>query len=35
MVTATVPAGPSHPFTVAVTEYVPSPAVVTLAIVGF
>ena len=35
IVTETVPAGPVHPSTVAVTEYVPDAAVVTLATVGF
>lgn len=34
-VTLTVPAGPVHPLTVAVTEYVPDAASVTLAMVGF
>src|ERR1035437_353025 len=35
IVTAVVPADPVHPFTVAVTEYVPPAAVVAAAIVGF
>ena len=35
IVTETVPAAPVHPFLVAVTEYVPDSAVVTLPIVGF
>jgi hypothetical protein len=34
-VTATVPAGPVHPATVAVTEYVPVAAVVAEAMLGF
>ena len=34
-VTEVVPAGPVHPFAVAVTEYVPDAKVVTLPIVGF
>ena len=33
--TAVVPAGPVQPVTVAVTEYVPAPAVVILLIEGF
>ena|ERR1035437_1143008 len=35
IVTAVVPADPVHPFTVAVTEYVPPAAVVAATIVGF
>ena len=35
IITFTVPAEPVHPATVAVTEYVPAFAVVTLPIVGF
>ena len=34
-VTAVVPAGPVHPFTVAVTEYVPVAAVVAEVMEGF
>jgi hypothetical protein len=35
IVTLTVPAGPVQPFTVAVTEYVPAAASVTLGMLGF
>lgn len=35
IVTEVVPTGPVHPFSVAVTEYIPDASVVTLAMVGF
>ena len=35
IVTGVVPAEPVQPFSVAVTEYVPEPAVVTAVITGF
>ena len=35
IVTGVVPAVPVHPFSVAVTEYVPVASVVTPAIIGF
>ena len=34
-VTKIEPAGPVHPFTVAVTEYDPAPAIVILLMIGF